>query len=92
MTSETREVLAELREKRALRSSKEHLSDYIRTYAFMMIYAVMAYAADTQKASGRLTLYFAIMAVVLIAIADSRKSIERRIERLIDRLEKKGSI
>jgi hypothetical protein len=98
MNHEAQTILADLKAKREIRGPVLHAVDYWRTYALMALYgAILVVFALGYRTSldGRMMGLFSYMYSVLIvgtAITDGQRAINRRFDRLVEQLEKKGML
>lgn len=85
-------ILADIKAKRELRSPTSHFRDYWRTYSLMMLYgiAVPILATRVQGNASWLVGYVATIVIIMTAVSDSRRAMDRRFEVLVEVLEKKG--
>jgi hypothetical protein len=96
MNPEAQTILSDLKAKREIRRPVLHAADYWRTYALMALYgAILVVFALGYRTTldGRMMGLFSYMYSVLIvgtAITDGQRAINRRFERLVVQLEKKG--
>ena len=85
-------ILADLRTKRELRSPASHFRDYWRTYGLLILYgiAVPVLAVRMRGDADWLIGYVATITIILTAVRDSRRALDRRFEALVDLLTRKG--
>jgi dolichyl-phosphate-mannose--protein O-mannosyl transferase len=98
MNADAQTVLADLKAKREIHSPALHVKDYWHTYVLMVVYGVALASfsfVDKQSYATRyetLMLYMFLVLVVAIAIQDSQRAVNRRFDRLVELLEKKGML
>lgn len=96
MNSDARTILADLKAKREIQSPAVHFRDYWRTYSLMVLYGAVLTTAEFgfQKYFDRraewLFLYLFLVIIIGNAIKDGQRAVNRRFDRLVEQLEKKG--
>ena len=96
MNPEAQTILSDLKAKREIRGPVLLATDYWRTYALMALYAVvlgvfaLGYRTiDDIRMAGIFSYMFSVI-IVATAITDGQRAINRRFDRLVEQLEKKG--
>ena len=96
MNADAQSILADLQAKREIHSPALHVKDYWHTYALMVVYGValvLSFFVYQQSDSARyetVILYMFLVLIVATAIQDSQRAVNRRFDRLVGVLEKKG--
>ena len=96
MNIEAQTILSDLKAKREIRGPVLHFRDYWRTYGAMALYAAVLVVLDLEFKPRVyphlevLMLYAFLAVIVMSAIKDGQKAINRRFDRLVELLEKKG--
>jgi len=98
MNADAQSILADLQAKREIHSPALHVKDYWHTYALMAVYGAALVAMDfavTPRAGPdfkTVMLYLFLVLIVATAIQDSQRAVNRRFDRLVGLLEKKGML
>lgn len=94
MQTSAQVILTDLRAKRELSSPTSHFWDYWRTYSLLVIYgvAVPLLAARIQGDAEWLIGYVTTITIIMTAVRDSRRALDRRFEVLVATLERKGML
>ena len=96
MNSEAHIILADLKAKREIRSPAVHFRDYWRTYGLMVLYGAALTAGELgskpflDRRIEWLVLYMFLVVIIANAIKDGQRAVNRRFDRLVEQLEKKG--
>ena len=96
MNADAQSILADLELKREIHSPALHVKDYWHTYALMAVYGAALVAMDfvekprTAPDFKTVMLYLFLVLIVATAIQDSQRAVNRRFDRLVELLEKKG--
>jgi hypothetical protein len=96
MNHEAQTILSDLKAKREIRGPVLLATDYWRTYALMALYGVIlgvfALGHWTYLDARMMGLFSYMYSVIIVgtAITDGQRAINRRFDRLVEQLEKKG--
>ncbi len=89
------EILADLRDRRVLREPVFHVRDYWRTYGLMVLGGLALLLLGPRiEVTWMLSLvvFFLLANIIVTAVKDTRRVINRRFDLLIAQLEKKGAL
>jgi hypothetical protein len=96
MNSEAQTILSDLKAKREIRGPVLHAADYWRTYALMALYGAalgvfaLSYKTNVDARIVGCIVYMLLAIIVGTAITDGQRAINRRFDRLVEQLAKKG--
>ena len=96
MNIEAQTILSDLKAKREIHGPVLYFGDYWRTYSAMVLYGALLVVSDIEfktRVDPHITvllLYTFLVIIVMSAIKDGQKAVNRRFDRLVELLEKKG--
>jgi hypothetical protein len=98
MNIEAQIILSDLKAKREILSPAVHLRDYWRTYGLMILYGVIlatfefGFPTHTDRRMEWIYLYMFLVIIIDTAIRDGQRAVNRRFDRLVGLLEKRGGL